>query len=93
MYITAFDNVRKIIIEKIASNYALEKTKNKDISEKVVIEIIKTKEKHAREALPIFFTNIYKTTSTLLIKEPQVADLCMKYYRYYNHGHITTKRK
>ena len=34
---TTFDTVRKIIIETIASNYALEKTENRDISGKVII--------------------------------------------------------
>ena len=61
-----------MIIETIASNYALGKTKNRDISGKVVIETIKTKKKNARRALPIFVTNIYRTTSKLLINEPQV---------------------
>ena len=61
-----------MIIETIASNYALEKTENRDISEKVVIETIKTKEKNARRALPIFVTNIYRTTSTLLVNGSQV---------------------
>ena len=60
---TAFENIRKIIIEPVASNYALEKTRNKDILGKVVIETIKTKEKNVRRALPIFVTNIYSTTS------------------------------
>ena len=69
---TDFENIRKIIIETIASNYALEKTENRDISGKVVIETIETKEKNARRALPIFVTNIYRTTSTLLINGPQV---------------------
>ena len=69
---TAFENIRKIIIETIASNYELEKTENRDISGKVVIETIKTKEKNARRALPIFVTNIYRTISTLLTNGPQV---------------------
>ena len=69
---TAFENIRKIIIETIASNYALEKTENRDISGKVVMETIKTKEKNERRALPIFVTNIYRTASTLLINIPQV---------------------
>ena len=47
---TAFENIRKITIETIASNYALEKTENRDISRKVVIEAIKTKEKNTRRA-------------------------------------------
>ena len=47
-------------------------TENKDISEKVIIETIKTKERNARRALPIFVINIYRTTSTLLINGPQV---------------------
>ena len=34
----AFENIRKIIVETIASNYALEKTENRDISGKVVID-------------------------------------------------------
>ena len=37
---TAFEKIRKIIIETIASNYALDKTENRDISGKVVIEHI-----------------------------------------------------
>ena len=86
MYITAVENVRKTIIETIASKYALEMTKSRYISGKVVIEIIKTKKMNAREALPIFFTNMYRTTSTLLINGPQVGDLCKKYYQYYNMG-------
>ena len=68
----AFENIRKIIIKIIASNYALEKTENRDISGKVVIEIIKSKDKNARRALPIFVTSIYRTTSTLLINRHQV---------------------
>ena len=68
---TAFEN-RKIIIETVASNYVLEMTENKDISEIVIIETIKTKERNARRALPIFVINIYRTTSTLLINGPQV---------------------
>ena len=40
---TTFENIRKIIKETIASNYALEKTENRDNSEKVVIKTIKTK--------------------------------------------------
>ena len=83
----AFENIRKIIVETIASNYALEKTENKDISGKVVT--IKTKEKNARKALPIFVTYIYRTTRTLLINGPQVQ----RYYQYYNHGQIRMKRK
>ena len=39
----AFENIRKIIIETVASNYVLEMTENKDISEKVIIETIKLK--------------------------------------------------
>ena len=68
---TAFEN-RKIIIETVASNYVLEMTENKDISDRVIIETIKTKERNARRALPIFVINIYRTTSTLLINGPQV---------------------
>ena len=30
----AFENIRKIIIETVASNYILEMTENKDISER-----------------------------------------------------------
>ena len=30
---TAFENIRKIIIETVASNYVLEMTENKDISD------------------------------------------------------------
>ena len=69
---TAFEKIRKIIIETITSNYALDKTENRDISGKVVIETIKTKEKNVRRALPIFVTNIYRTTTTLLINGSQV---------------------
>ena len=69
---TAFENIRKIIIETVASNHVLEMTENKDISERVITETIKTKEKNARRALPIFVINIYRTTSTLLINGPQV---------------------
>ena len=69
---TAFENIIKVIIETIASNYALEKTENRDISGKVVIETIKTKEKNARRALTVFVTNIYSPTSALLINVPQV---------------------
>ena len=47
-------------------------TENKDISEKVIIDTIKTKERDARRALPIFFMSIYRTTSTLLLNRPQV---------------------
>ena len=61
-----------MIIETTASNYTLEKTENRDISGKVVIETVKTKEKNARRALPVFVTNIYRTTSTLPINGPQV---------------------
>ena len=68
----AFENIRKIIIETVASNYVLEMTENKDISERVIIETIKTKEKNARRALPIFVINIYRTTSTVLINGHQV---------------------
>ena len=64
---TAFENFRKIIVETIANNYALEKTENSNISGKIVIETIKTKEKNARRVLPILVTNIYRTTSALLI--------------------------
>ena len=66
----------------IASNYALEKTENRAISGKVLIETIKTKEKNAKRAHPIFATKIYRTTSTLLINGPQVQ----RYYQHYNHG-------
>ena len=45
-------------------------TENKDISEKVIIDTIKTKERDARRALPIFAMSIYRTTSTLLINRP-----------------------
>ena len=69
---TAFANIRKIIIETVANNYVLEMTENKDISERVIIETIKTKERNARRALPIFVINIYRITSTLLINGPQV---------------------
>ena len=67
---TAFEDIRKIIIETIASNYVLEKTENWDISGKVVIETIKAKEKNAR-TFPVFVTNIYRTSSTLPINGPQ----------------------
>ena len=63
---TAIENIRKIIIETIASNYAIEKTENRDISGKVLIETIKTKEKNARRTLPIFVTNIYRIYTTIL---------------------------
>ena len=69
---TAFENIRKIIIETVASSYVLEMTENKDISDRVIIETIKTKERNARRALPIFVINIYRTISTLLINEPQL---------------------
>ena len=55
---TAFENIRKIIIETVASNYVLEMTENREISGKVVIQNIKTKERNARRALPIFVINI-----------------------------------
>ena len=42
---TAFENIRKIIMETIAINYALEKTANRDISGKVVKEPSKLKRK------------------------------------------------
>ena len=58
---TAFENIRKIIIEIVASNYVLEKTESRDISGKVVIEAIKTKERNARRAPPILVINIYRT--------------------------------
>ena len=70
---TAFENIRKIIIKTVASNYVLEMRENKDILEKVVIGTIKTKERNTRRALPIFVIKIYRTTtSTLLINGPQV---------------------
>ena len=69
---TTFENIRKIIIETVASNYVLEKTKNRDIPWKGVIETIKTKESNARRVLPIFVMNICRTTSTLVINGPQV---------------------
>ena len=69
---TAFEKIRNIIIETVASNYVIEMTENKDISERVIIETIKTEERNARRALPIFVINIYRTTSTLLINRPQV---------------------
>ena len=71
----AFENIRKIITETFASNYVLEITENKDILERVIIETIKTKERHARRALPIFVINIYRTTSTLLIN---ARDICAR---------------
>ena len=40
---TAFENIRKIIIETVASNYVLEMTENKDISDRVIIEPSKLK--------------------------------------------------
>ena len=67
-----FGNIKKIIIETTASYYVLEKTEDRDISGKVVIETIKTKEKYARRALPIFVTNIYRTNNALLINETKV---------------------
>ena len=69
---TIFGNIKKIIIETTASYYVLEKTEDRDISGKVVIETIKTKEKYERRALPVFVTNIYRTTNTLLINETKV---------------------
>ena len=69
---TIFGNIKKIIIETTASYYVLEKTEDRDISGKVVIETIKTKEKYERRALPIFVTNIYRTTNTLLINKTKV---------------------
>ena len=38
----------------------------------MIIETIKTKERNARRALPTFFINIYRTTSTLPINGLQV---------------------
>ena len=70
--ITAFESIRKIIIETVASNYVLEMTENKDILGKVVVETIKTEERNARGALQILVINIYRTTSTLIINGPQV---------------------
>ena len=55
---TALQNIRKIIVETIANTYALEKTENRDISGKVVIETIKTKEKNLRRASNIFHQHI-----------------------------------
>ena len=46
-----FENIRQMIIETIASNYALAKTENRDISGKVVIETVKMKEKNMQEEL------------------------------------------
>ena len=43
---TAFENIRKIITETIATNYALEKTESRGTSVKVVIETIKTRKKN-----------------------------------------------
>ena len=59
---TAFENIRKTIVETVASNYVLEKTESRDILGKVVIEAIKTKERNARRAPPILVINIYRTT-------------------------------
>ena len=42
----AFENIRKIITETIATNYALEKTESRGTSVKVVIETIKTRKKN-----------------------------------------------
>ena len=75
---TAFENIRKIITETVTSSYVLEMTENKDISEKVIIEFIKTKERNARRALPIFAINKYRTTNTLLINGPQVQEICAR---------------
>ena len=69
--ITATFENRKIIIETIASNYVLEKKENRHFR-KVVIEIINSKERNTRRALPIFVTKIYRTTSMSLINGPQV---------------------
>ena len=68
---TAFENIRKMFIETIARNHALEKTEDRHFRE-VIIKTIKTKEKNERRALPWFVTNIYRTTSTLLINGPPV---------------------
>ena len=70
--ITAFENIRKTITETVASNYILEMTENKDISGKVIIETIETKERNIRRTPPIFVINIYRATSTLLKNGPQV---------------------
>ena len=90
---TAFENIRKIIVETIANNYALEKTKNRDISGKVVIETIKTKEKNARRALPVFVTNIYRITSAPLINGPQVQRFVREILPVLQSWEIKTKRK
>ena len=60
--ITAFENIRKIITETVASDYILEMTENKDISGKVIIETIETKERNIRRTPPIFVINIYRAT-------------------------------
>ena len=62
---TAFENIRKRIIETIASNHALEKTENRDSSGKAITETIKTNKENTRRALPMFVTNIYRANSTL----------------------------
>ena len=67
-----FENIRKIITENTASNYALGKIENRDIPGKVVIGTIKTKDKNARRAYPMFITNICRTASTLLTNGSQV---------------------
>ena len=48
---TAFENIRKIIIETVASNYVLEMTESKDISEKVIMKTVKTKDLYGRIAV------------------------------------------
>ena len=90
---TAFENIRKIIIEIVASNYVLEMTEDKDISEKVVTETIKTKERNARRSLPIFVINIYRTTSTLLINRPKVQRFVQEILPVLQSWQIRTKRK
>ena len=64
------ENILQHNIETVASNYVLEMTENKGISEKVITETIKTKERNARRAVPIFVINIYRATGTLLINGP-----------------------
>ena len=90
---TAFENIRKIIIEIVASNYVLEMTEGKDISEKVVTETIKTKERNARRSLPIFVINIYRTTTTLLINRPKVQRFVQEILPVLQSWQIRTKRK
>ena len=48
---TAFENIRKTIVETVASNYVLEKTESRDILGKVVIKPSKLKRGMQEELL------------------------------------------